>query len=135
MSLRNFIDNLITALDAIDTTSYRTEPNVEYGIKTLEETSNFPKLWVYAEQEKLTEQSGQEEQQDDICYIVGYVHSEESNLPTQLENLYQDVIEKIQEDDTFSDSCNYVEIVSETAIMNPYGIFIIKKIPNLNKTR
>lgn len=132
---KEFIDNLITALDAIDTTNFRTEPTVEYGVKLPEETSNFPHLYVSTEIEDFEEMTGIEAEDTPVVRIYGYVHSDDTNLPDDIEELYQDCIEKLTEDDTFGNTITYFEMESETSIMSPYGIFIITIKPLFTKEK
>lgn len=132
---KEFIDNLITVLDAIDITSFRTEPVVEYGVKLPEETSNFPHLYVSTEIEDFEEMTSIKAECTPVAKIYGYVHSDDADLCDDLEDLYQDCIEKLTEDDTFSDTIAYFEMESETSIMAPYGIFIITIKPLFNKEK
>lgn len=122
---KEFIDNLITALDSISTTSFRTEPIVEYGVKLPEETNTFPHLYVSTEIEDFEEMTSIEAEDTPVAKIYGYVHSDDADLCDDLEDLYQDCIEKLTEDDTFSNTILYYEMESETSLMSPYGIFII----------
>ncbi len=126
---KEFIDNLITALDSISTVSFRTEPIVEYGVKLPEETSEFPHLYIITEIEDFEEMTSIEAEDTPVAKIYGYVHSDDADLCDDLENLYQDCIEKVTEDDTFSGTIVYFEMESETSLMSPYGIFIITVKP------
>lgn len=134
-TFKDFTDALKTRLEQINDSSYRTQAtvNIEYGHKTPEETGDFPAIWIYTDESDVTERHGVERTTLPNVYVLGYVNDDKDDIHTTFETFYQDVIDLIMEDDTFSDTCNFIEMSTETDINDPYGLFLIKIIPNINE--
>ena len=134
-TFRDFTDALKTRLEQINNGSYRTQATVhiEYGNKTPEETGDFPALWIYTSESDVTERHGEQRTTLPSVYIYGYVNDDRDDLITTFETFYQDILDLIMEDDTFGDTCNFIEMSSETDIIDPYGLFLLKVIPDTNE--
>lgn len=122
--------NLITTLEGITTGEgySMTVRKVSRQFQMPDQVNDFPWLYVYSEDERLTHEPDFEERSIWTVGILGYIKLQQSLKSTEMEKLIGDVKKVVMVDTTRGGNCTSTvvdSIVNLTGEPSPFGIFAV----------